>query len=115
MNKTSTDKIKLATPFLIWFRCYLSIDLQAQVRPHLERPYQLALNILDSCEASRPLSVREIAERIGMSPETVRQVLLALKEGGMPFATCPGQGWQSVRAEGGLKTRSNSLVSSGEL
>jgi hypothetical protein len=61
MNKTSTDKIKSATPFLIWFRQCSPQSLQAQVRPYLDRPYQLALNVLDCCDSPRPLKVEEIA------------------------------------------------------
>ncbi|HEY9736647.1 MAG TPA: hypothetical protein V6D06_10205 [Trichocoleus sp.] len=96
MNKTSTDKIKLATPFLMWFRRGLPRSLQAKIRPYLERPYQLALNLLDCCDSPRPLTVSEIAQSTGVAQETARQVLHALKEGGMPFAICPTKGWQTV-------------------
>ncbi|MGG6270464.1 hypothetical protein ACQ4M3_37145 [Leptolyngbya sp. AN03gr2] len=99
MNKTSTDKIKSATPFLIWFRRCLPQSLQGQVRPYLDRPYQLALAILDRCDAPQPLSVKEIAQAIGVAPQTVKQVLLALKEGGMTFAVTPTTNWQLSQVE----------------
>ncbi|MBD1909420.1 MULTISPECIES: helix-turn-helix domain-containing protein [unclassified Leptolyngbya] len=95
MNKTSTDKIKLATPFLIWFRRCLPQTLQTQIRPYLDRPYQLALNILDCCDSSQPRTVREIAQLSGVAQETARQVLQTLKEGGMTFAASPTYGWQA--------------------
>ncbi|NJR48341.1 MAG: Rrf2 family transcriptional regulator [Leptolyngbyaceae cyanobacterium CSU_1_3] len=94
MNKTSSDKIKSATPFLIWFRRCLPQSLQVQVRPYLDRPYQLALTILDRCDAPQPIPVKDMAQTIGVSPQTVKQVLLALKEGGMTFAVSPTTSWQ---------------------
>lgn len=97
MNKTSTDKIKLAAPFLIWFRRCLPQSLQIKVRPYLDSPYQLALNVLDCCDSTRPLTVREIAQVAGVAQETTRQVLQALKDGGLPFAVSPGRGWQAIR------------------
>lgn len=96
MNKTSTDKIKSAAPFLIWFRQCLPRRLQGKVRPYLDRPYQLALKVLDCCDATQPLTVREIAQLAGVAQETARQVLQSLKEGGMPFAVIPTRGWQIV-------------------
>jgi hypothetical protein len=99
MNKTSFDKIKLATPFLIWFRRCLPPPLQRQVRPYLDRPYQLALGILDRAGGSEPLPVKEIARLANVAPQTARQVLLALQEGGMTFAVSPTRGWQSSEAE----------------
>lgn len=103
MNKTSTNKIRSAIPFLIWFRCSLPEDSQEQVRPYLERPYQMALKILDCCDSDRPLTVTEVAQLTGVSPDTARQVLLALREGGMPFNASPNRGWQSVK-EGELES-----------
>ncbi len=97
MNKTSTDKIKSATPFLTWFRWCLPQSLQAKVRPYLDRPYQLAFNILDCCDSTQPRTVREIAKMAGVAQETARQVLQALKEGGMTFAVKPTQGWQAAQ------------------
>lgn len=97
MNKTSTDKIKSATPFITWFRRCLPQGLQGQIRPYLDRPYQLALNILDCCDATQPLTVREIARSAGVAQETTRQVLQALKEGGMLFAVSPTRGWQAAQ------------------
>ncbi len=99
MNKTSTDKIKSATPFLIWFRRCLPQSLQVQVRPYLDRPYQLALTILDRCDSPQPLLAKEIAQAVGVSPQTVKQVLLALKDGGMTFAVTPTTSWQLSQAE----------------
>jgi hypothetical protein len=99
MNKTSTDKIRLATPFLVWFRRCLPQPLQAQVRPYLDRPYRLALTILDRCDSPQPVRVKEIAQLAEVAPQTAQQVLLALKEGGMKFAVSPTHGWQSSGAE----------------
>lgn len=99
MNRTSTDKIKSATPFLIWFRRCLPQPLQAKVRPYLDRPYQLALTILDCCDSSCPLPVKEIALAVGVAPQTVKQVLLALRDGGMTFAISPTHRWQLSQAE----------------
>lgn len=92
MNKTSSDKIKSATVFLIWFCGYLPESIQAHVRPYLEQPYQLSLNILDCCTSTQPLLVKEIATAAGVTRETVRQVLQALKEGGMTFAVNSTEG-----------------------
>jgi hypothetical protein len=99
MNQTSIDKIKSATPFLIWFRRCLPQPLQTQVRPYLDQPYQLALTILDCACGSQPLTVKEIAHSAGVAPQTTKQVLLALRESGMSFAITPTRGWQSNAAE----------------
>jgi hypothetical protein len=99
MNKTTTDKIKSATLFLIWFRRSLPQPLQARLRPYLDQPYQLALNVLDCCHSAQPLAVGDIARCAEVTRETARQVLLALKEGGMQFAVCPTQGWQSIETK----------------
>jgi hypothetical protein len=96
MNKTSADKIKLAVPFFIWFRRCLPQNLQTEVRPYLDSPYQLALNILDCCDSSQPLKVGAIAQSAGVARETARQVLQALREGGMPFVVSPTREWQAV-------------------
>ncbi|KAM3094347.1 hypothetical protein ACKFKF_27575 [Phormidesmis sp. 146-12] len=99
MNKISTNKIKSATPFLLWFRRYLPQALQARVRPYLDQPYQLALNILDCCNPTQPIAVGNIAQDASVTRETARQVLLALKEGGMLFAVSPTKGWQPLEIE----------------
>ena len=92
MNKTSTDKISKATGFLIWFRRCLPQSVQARVRPYLDQPYQLSLNILDCCTPTQPLVVKEIATAAGVTRETARQVLQALKEGGMTFTVNSREG-----------------------
>lgn len=97
MNKTSIAKIKSATPFLVWFRRYLPQPLQVKIRPYLDRPYQLALGILDCCDSAQPRTVREIAQLSGVAHETARQVLQTLKEGGMAFSVSPRQGWQALQ------------------
>jgi hypothetical protein len=99
MNKTSTNKIRSATPFLIWFLYSLSPEVQIQMRPYLDQPYQLALNILDCCSSTQLLTVEEISQPAGVTKETARQVLWALKEGGMPLAVCSPQKWQLVKSE----------------
>jgi hypothetical protein len=99
LNKTSTDKIRSATQFLIWFRYDLPQSLQASVRPYLDEPYQLALNVLDVCHSSQWLRVEDIAQKADVKRETARQVLLALKEGGMPLTVIPAQGWQLHEAQ----------------
>ncbi|MDX2232267.1 MAG: helix-turn-helix domain-containing protein [Leptolyngbyaceae cyanobacterium bins.349] len=96
MNKTSTDKITSATPFLIWFRRCVPANLQTPIRSYLDQPYQLALTILDCCNSTRPLMVREIAESAGVTYSTAQQVLRALKEGGMTFVASPSRSWQPV-------------------
>lgn len=97
MNRTSTDKIRSATPFLLWFRRCLPQNLQIRVQPYLDRPYQLALKVLDCCDSTQPLTVKEIAQLAGVAQETARQVLHSLKEGGMPFALIPTRGWQAIQ------------------
>lgn len=109
MNKTSTDKIKSAVPFLIWFRRCLPLWLQIKVRPYLDSPYQLALNILDGCDTSQPLKVRVIAQSAGVAQETARQVLQALREGGMPFTVSPTREWQVGRSHADRSTSLNSI------
>jgi|GEM_PF-3230919 hypothetical protein len=96
MNKTSADKIKSATPFLIWFRRCLPDRLQNTVRPYLDQPYQLALNVLDCCSSPQPPLIADIAQLAGVTRETARQVLQALREGGMTFSGSSMQGWQSA-------------------
>jgi hypothetical protein len=101
VNKTSTDKITSATPFLIWFRRCLPARLQVRIRPFLDQPYQLALTVLDCCNPAQPLTVGDIAAAARVSKETARQVLQALKEGGMNFAVTPTRSWQPLE---GAKT-----------
>jgi hypothetical protein len=74
VNKTSADNIKSATSFLIWLRRSLPESLQARVRPHLEPPYQLALNILGYCESEHPLTINKIAQAMGVSSETATKI-----------------------------------------
>ncbi|MCU0569611.1 MAG: HTH domain-containing protein [Oculatellaceae cyanobacterium Prado106] len=93
MNKTSTDKIRSAALFLIRFRRCLPQSVQSFVRPYLDQPYQLALKILDCCSATQATTLGEIAQQAGVTRETVRQVLLALKEGGISFKDTSRRGW----------------------
>jgi hypothetical protein len=99
LNKTSTDKIRTAAQFLLWFRSCLPHSQQAKMRPYLDQPYQLALSVLDCCHSSQRLRIDDIAQKAGVKRETARQVLLALKEGGMPLTVAPVQGWQLLDGE----------------
>lgn len=96
VNKTSTDKITSATPFLNWFRRCLPAQLQVRIRPFLDQPYQLALTVIDCCNPTQPLAVGDIAQSAKVSKETARQVLQALKDGGMNFAVTPTRNWQPL-------------------
>lgn len=93
MNQTSLEKIQTASSFLRYFRCSVPIALQAQIRPYLDQPYQLALNILDCCEDIDGCTTEAIAQRLAISKSSVRQVLSALREGGLVFTTSPAKGW----------------------
>lgn len=97
MNKSSTDKIKSAALFLVWFRRCLPQPLQDKIRPYLDSPYQLALKIIDCCDSAQPLTVKEIAQTVGVAQETARQILQALREGGMPFTVSPTREWQAMQ------------------
>jgi transcription initiation factor IIE alpha subunit len=89
MNQTTLDKIKAATPFLAWFHCQLSQEEQEVVRRYLDRPYQLALKIIDCCSQETPQTSEEIASSTNLSKATVRQVLKTLEAGGMTFIVSP--------------------------
>lgn len=93
MNQTSLEKIQTASSFLRYFRCNVPISVQAQIRPYLDQPYQLALNILDCCEDTDCCTAEAIAQRLAISKSSVRQVLGALREGGLVVATRQAQGW----------------------
>lgn len=71
-------------------------NLQAHIRPYLDQPYRLALTILDCCDSNRPLEVGAIAQSAGVTYSTARQVLQALKEGGLSFVMSPARSWQPV-------------------
>lgn len=103
MNKTSTNKIKSVALFLIWFRHCLPQPLQDKIRPYLDSPYQLALKVIDCCDSARPLTIKEIAQTVGVAQETARQILQALKEGGMPFTVSPTREWQAMQDVAGAE------------
>ncbi len=99
MNQTSLAKIQTASTFLRYFRDCVPLPLQAQIRPYLDQPYQLALNILDCCEAIDGCTPDAIAQRLELSKSSVRQVLSALREGGLVFMASPAKGWIPLELE----------------
>ncbi len=60
----------------------MAIALVQQTPNFLAAPIQMAIAILD-CIRSGPMTNAEIAEKIGRSPESVRQAIAALKTGGL--------------------------------
>lgn len=93
MNQTSLEKIQAASTFLRYFRRCLPHNIQTIVRPYLDQPYQLALNILDCCEDSACCTTEAIAQRLNLSKSSVRQVLAALREEGLVFMASTSKGW----------------------
>lgn len=93
MNAKTLAKIEAAAPFLLQFRCEMSTPLQTQIAPYLDRPYQLALKILDCCLDGTPRSIEEIATQTGINKVTVRQVLTVFQNNGIPLQTQPKR-WQ---------------------
>lgn len=93
MNQTSIEKIQAATPFLKWFRRYLPIRLQNTIRPYLDQPYQMALAVLDRCSDTECRTVEDIAAAVKVSKSTTRQVLNALRNGGMQFTVSESRSW----------------------
>lgn len=93
MNQTSLEKIQAASTFLRDFRQCLPAPVQAMVRPYLDQPYQLALNILDCCEEAEGCTSEAIAQRLAISKSSVRQVLSALREGGLVFTVRTAKEW----------------------
>lgn len=96
MNQKSVEKIQAATKFLLWFRYCLPQAFQKAVRPYLAQPYQLALEILDCCSADEPVSVEAIAQKVDVNKNTARQVLSALRDGGLIFTMSTTRGWKSL-------------------
>lgn len=94
MNPKSLEKIRAATAFLRWFRSYFPISIQSRIRPYLDQPYQLALKLMDCCDGSEYRSVEDIALAAKVSKTTARQVLTALREGGLIILTRTARGWQ---------------------
>ncbi|MDX2230310.1 MAG: helix-turn-helix domain-containing protein [Leptolyngbyaceae cyanobacterium bins.349] len=99
MNQTSLEKIQAAAVFLRYFRRCLPTNIQAIVRPYLDQPYQLALNILDCCDGPDGCTAEEIAQRLTISKSSVRQVLSALREGGLVFMVSAAKGWSPLEPE----------------
>lgn len=95
MNSKSLEKIQAAAPFLKWFRQYFPNGVQSRIRPYLDQPYQLALNVMDCCNGSEYRSMEEIAAAAKVNKNTACQVLSALRNGGLvimvstPGGLCP--------------------------
>ncbi len=97
MNQKSVEKIQTATKFILWFRHCLPQPFQQVVRPYLAQPYQLALEILDCCSGEEPMTVETIAQKIAVNKNTARQVLSALREGGLIFTISATRGWKYLQ------------------
>jgi len=100
VNQTSLEKIQAASTFLRYFRRSVPANTQALIRPYLDQPYQLALNILDCCEDPNCCTPEAIAQRLAISKSSVRQVLSALREGGLVFMAGTSKGWFPLEAQG---------------
>lgn len=92
MNPKSLEKIQAATPFLKWFRSCSPDSIQNRVRPYLDQPYQLALKLMDCCDGSQYRSLEEIAAAAKVSKSTARQVLNALRDGGLVVIVSTSKG-----------------------
>jgi len=99
VNQTSLEKIQAAATFLHYFRRCLPSSIQAIVRPYLDQPYQLALNVLDCCDDPSGCRTEDIAQQLGISKSSVRQVLSALREGGLVFMASTAKGWLALETE----------------
>lgn len=99
MNPKSLEKIRAATAFLKWFRSYFPSSIQRRVRPYLDQPYQLALRLLDCCDGSEYRSLEDIALTANVSKTTARQVLNALREGGLIMLTNTAGGSQLLAVD----------------
>ncbi|HCF26800.1 MAG TPA: hypothetical protein DEV81_06240 [Cyanobacteria bacterium UBA11049] len=97
MNQRSLEKIRSATPFLLWFHCSVPQETQQVIRHYLDEPYQLALKLIECCSDSQPFTIKEIAQKASLHTGTVRQVLNALRSGGMLFALSPTKSWQLAK------------------
>lgn len=99
MNSKSLEKIQAATPFLKWFRQYFPQSVQSQIRPYLDQPYQLALNVMDCCNGSEYRSMEEIAAAAKVNKSTACQVLSALRNGGLVIMISTSGGWCPIEAD----------------
>lgn len=99
MNSKSLEKIQTATPFLKWFRKYFPDNVQDQIRPYLDQPYQLALRLMDCCDGSEYCSMEEIAAAAAVNKNTACQVLSVLREGGLVVMISTSGGWQPIDAD----------------
>lgn len=95
VNFKSVEKIRNGANFLVWFRG-LPLNLQKQVLPHLAQPYQTALNLLDCCNQLEYYTLAELAQTAQISENTARQVIKALRDGGMVFTVETAKGWKLV-------------------
>ncbi|MEA5569673.1 hypothetical protein [Calothrix sp. UHCC 0171] len=94
MNQNSLDKIRSSAKFILWFRSVLPSEIQQIIRPYLDQPYRLALNILDCCDRDNAITIDAIAQETSLNRETTRQVLKALESGGMKFNVSRARSWQ---------------------
>ena len=99
MNSKSLEKIQAAAPFLRWFRQYFPQSVQSRIRPYLDQPYQLALNVMDCCNGSEYRSMEEIAAAAKVSKSTACQVLSALRNGGLVIMISTSAGWCPIEAD----------------
>ena len=99
MNPKSLEKIQAAAPFLKWFRQYFPHSVQNRVRPYLDQPYQLALNVMDCCDGSEYRSMEEIAAAAKVNKSTACQVLGALRNGGLVIMISTPGGWRPIEAD----------------
>ncbi|MDZ4873573.1 MAG: hypothetical protein CLLPBCKN_002969 [Chroococcidiopsis cubana SAG 39.79] len=79
------------------------------MRPYLAQPYQLALEILDCCSGEEPMTVETIAQKVAINKNTARQVLSALREGGLILLSLQIEDGSVCRSISNLYRRSSKL------
>lgn len=86
MNQDTINKLKTLAPSIERFR-NLHPDEQAWLEPCLHQTTRMALNILDAT-ANNPLTYQEIADICELHPNSVKQILNALDDGGCAINLC---------------------------
>lgn len=93
MNSTSLQKIEKAARFL-------RTPTAQTARGYLDQPLETALKVLDCFADGKPRHPDQVAEELGLSETTVKQVLSALNRGGYGLIFSPSQGWTPSRVGG---------------
>jgi hypothetical protein len=96
MHQPTAEKItKLTSQILKYWQ--LHPEEQKWIYPLLSKPVQNAINILEAC-SDKPRGYKEISKICEIHPNTVKQYLYALSNGGLQFSVNSNDHWLAPKS-----------------